>query len=208
MRETTLGVILAGGLARRMGGADKGLLDLGGRSLLAELTERLLPQCAGLILNANGDPERFRDLGLPVAPDGVPGFLGPLAGILAGMDAAADLGLPQILTAASDTPFPPRDLRERLEAAAARESRPIAMAATRMEGRLMPHPTFGLWPVALREDLRKALGAGVTRVRTWAEGHGAALAEFPVEPFDPFFNVNHPEDLAQARLFWRRVRSD
>lgn len=206
MREKTLGVILAGGLARRMGGGDKGRLDLGGRTPLAELTARMQPQCAALILNANGDPARFEDLGLEVVPDGVPGFLGPLAGILAGMDHAAALGLPFVLTAASDTPFPPRDLGEKLAEAAAREGRPVAMAATRMEGRLMPHPTFGLWPAALRADLRAALGAGVTRVRSWAEGHGAALAEFPAEPFDPFFNINHPDDLAQARRLWQKLR--
>ncbi|MDD2868467.1 molybdenum cofactor guanylyltransferase MobA [Neomegalonema sp.] len=208
MREETLGVILAGGLARRMGGGDKGRLDLGGRTLIAEIVARMDPQCAALILNANGAPERFEDLGLKVAPDGIPGFLGPLAGILAGMDQAAELGLPLILTAASDTPFLPRDLGARLAEAAAREGLPVALAATRVEGRLAPHPTFGLWPVALREDLRAALGAGVTRVRSWAEGHGAALAEFPTEPLDPFFNLNHPADLAQARRLWQKLRSE
>lgn len=198
-----LGVVLAGGQARRMGGGDKGRLDLGGRSLLGEVIARLAPQCDGLVLNANGDAARFADIGLPVVPDSVPDFPGPLAGILAGMDHAALAGFSHILSAAADTPFLPADLRDRLSRAAGEQARPIAMAAIHEAGRLVPQPVFGLWPVALREDLRAALRGGVFRVTSWAGRHGCALAAFAADPADPFLNVNTPEDLERARAVWR-----
>lgn len=201
-----LGVILAGGQARRMGGGDKGLLDLGGRSLIEEVAARMKPQCEALILNANGDPARFQALGLPVEPDGVAGFPGPLAGVLAGMERAAASGFTHVLSAAADTPFPPRDLAARLIAAAEASGAPIALAATRREGKLARHPTFGLWSADLRADLRATLEAGLFKVSLWAERHGAVSAAFPQEPFDPFFNVNTPEDLAQAREIWENLR--
>ncbi|MEM6407828.1 MAG: molybdenum cofactor guanylyltransferase MobA [Pseudomonadota bacterium] len=190
------GVILAGGQSRRMGGGDKGLLDLGGRKLITHVIDRLEPQVAEIALNANGDAARF-DLGLPVIPDSIDGFAGPLAGVLAGLDWAAAQGHTHIVTAAADTPFFPCDLVPRLMLAA--ENGPIALAATPDPQRgLARHPTFGLWPVSLRDDLRAALQEGVRKVVQWTDRHGTALANFPAEPFDPFFNVNTPEDLARA----------
>lgn len=188
-----------------MGGGDKGRLDLGGQSLIGEVVRRMRPQCDGLILNANGDPARFADLGLPVAGDSVAGHPGPLAGVLAGMDHAADRGFSHVLTAAVDTPFLPPDLGARLVAAAVAAGKPIALAATRQGDRLVRQPTFGLWPVALREDLRAALGEGVSKIVLWTDRHGTALAEFPTMPVDPFLNVNTPAELEIARGIWRRL---
>lgn len=191
------GVIVAGGRATRMGGGDKCLRPVAGRPLLAHVIDRLAPQVAGLALNANGDPARFAGLGLPVLPDGVAGFPGPLAGVLAGLDWAAAQGAPAVVTAAGDTPFLPPDLVARLRAAAGPSG--LAVAASPDEGgRLRRHPLFGLWPVALRADLRAALAAGQRRAGLWAERQGAGLAVFESRPFDPFFNVNTPGDLAAA----------
>ncbi|MBI6629306.1 molybdenum cofactor guanylyltransferase MobA [Pontibaca salina] len=194
-----LGVILAGGQARRMGGGDKGRLRIGGRTLLAHVIDRLTPQVAGLALNANGDPSRFADLGLPVLADSIDGFVGPLAGVLAGLDWAAEQGTDSIVTAAADTPFFPCDLVPRLQLAGEGMTHPLVLAATpdpeRGQAR---HPTFGLWPVALRDDLRAALGDGLRKVVLWTDRHNGQLAQFPVDRFDPFFNVNTPEDLARA----------
>ncbi|KGB82084.1 molybdopterin-guanine dinucleotide biosynthesis protein A [Rhodovulum sp. NI22] len=195
------GVILAGGQGTRAGGRDKALMRLGGRSLLARAVERLSPQVAALALNANGDPARFSGAGLPVVPDTVPGQPGPLAGILAGMDWAAGRGGDAIVTVAVDTPFFPCDLVPRLHLATETAHAPIALATS--HGR--PHPTFGLWSVALREDLRAALAQGTRRVRLWAEAHGAVMAEFPAGRIDPFFNINTPEDLAQAEALLQAV---
>ena len=194
-----LGVILAGGQATRMGGGDKSRLMLGGQSLLDRVTERMAPQVAGLALNANGDAARFADTGLPVIADSVDGFAGPLAGVLAGLDWAAARGAQTIVTAAADTPFLPCDLVPRLMMAADGMEMPLALAATPdTERGRNRHPTFGLWPVALREDLRRALEGGLRKVVLWTDQHGAAEAMFPATPFDPFFNVNTPDDLARA----------
>ncbi|MEM7718703.1 MAG: molybdenum cofactor guanylyltransferase MobA [Pseudomonadota bacterium] len=190
-----LGVILAGGQARRMGGGDKGLLQIGDRTLLNLVIDRLSPQVEGLALNANGAAERFKAYGLPVLPDPMAGHPGPLAGVLAGLDWAAAKGATHIVTAAADTPFFPADLVPQLMLAAEAEGHPIALSRT-MNGR---HPTFGLWPTALRNDLRQALDDGVRKVVMWTDSHGTASADFPVHGFDPFFNVNTPEDLAEAR---------
>ena len=190
------GVILAGGRATRMGGGDKGRLMLSGRSLVARVIDRLAPQVDRLALNANGAPDRWADLGLPVLPDEAPDKPGPLAGVLAGLDWAAAKGCPHIVTAAADTPFLPPDLVPRLLAAAAPSG--LALAATQGDGRLRAQPTFGLWPVALRDDLRAALATGTRKILHWTDAHGAGLAEFPTAPWDPFFNVNTPEDLARA----------
>lgn len=190
-----LGVILAGGLATRMGGGDKGALILGGRTMLDRVIDRLGPQTGGLLLNANGDPARFAEYGLPVCPDGLPGHPGPLAGVLAGMEWAAEHGYSHIVTAAADTPFFPQDLVARLSRAAEKASAPIALAATQEDGRLWRHPTFGLWPVSLRADLRAALEDGLRKVVLWTDKHGAATAAFDDAAF---FNVNTPEDLAEA----------
>jgi len=192
--KAPFGVILAGGQATRMGGGDKGILPLGGKTLLAHVIERLSPQVAELALNANGDPARFDAFGLPVLSDSVDGFVGPLAGVLAGLDWAATLGATHVVTAAADTPFFPADLVPQLMLAAETQGKPIALAKTE-NGR---HPTFGLWPVDLRADLREALQDGVRKVVAWTDKHGTAIAEFPVQGSDPFFNVNTPEDLALA----------
>ena len=191
------GVILAGGLASRMGGGDKALRDVGGVTILSRVIDRLTPQAAPMALNANGDPARFAALGLPVLPDTIAGYPGPLAGVLAGMDWAAGLGADHIVSVAADTPFFPEDLVARL-ADEVSETTPIALAATREGDRTIRHPTFGLWPVALREDLRVALQGGLRKVVLWTDRHGAGTALFDTHPFDPFFNINTPEDLAQA----------
>ncbi|MBB93654.1 MAG: molybdenum cofactor guanylyltransferase MobA [Rhodobacteraceae bacterium] len=195
-----LGVILAGGLARRMGGGDKGLLDLGNQPILAHVIDRLAPQVGGLALNANGDPARFAGHGLPVVADSIEGFAGPLAGVLAGLDWAAGQGADSIVTAAADTPFFPRDLVARLVAASSGQAHPLVLAATPDDRRgRVRHPTFGLWPVALRDDLRAALGDGLRKVVLWTDAHDGREALFDAGPPDPFFNVNTPEDLATAR---------
>ncbi|MEW9919712.1 molybdenum cofactor guanylyltransferase MobA [Marimonas sp. MJW-29] len=191
------GVILAGGQATRMGGGDKGLLSLGGRTLLSRVIDRLEPQVAGLALNANGDPERFADVGLPVIPDSIDGFAGPLAGVLAGLDWVAEQGGETLVTAAADTPFFPRDLVPQLLLASEGMEHPLVLAATPDAKRgTARHPTFGLWPVALRDDLRQALKEGLRKVILWTDRHGGREALFPQEA--AFFNVNTPEDLAQA----------
>ena len=193
-----VGVILAGGLARRMGGGDKSLNTLGDSAILDRVIARLSPQVDHILINANGDPARFAAYGLPVIADPLPDYPGPLAGVLAGLDAAADMGASRIITVAADTPFFPDDLATRLAAAAEAQGTPIALAATPDGDRTVRHPTFGLWPVALREDLRAALQDGVRKVVLWTDRHGAATALFPAEPFDPFFNINTPEDLIRA----------
>ena len=197
MTEAPVGVILAGGRATRMGGGDKGLRPLGGRPLLAHVIDRLVPQAGALVLNANGDPVRLAGFGLPVVADSMAGHAGPLAGVLAGLDWAAAQGADAIVTAAADTPFFPRDLTARLGAAAGQSG--LALAATPDgTGRLWQHPTFGLWPVALRDDLRDALEGGLRKIVAWTDRHGTGTAVFDAWPFDPFFNVNTPEDLAAA----------
>ena len=188
-----LGVILAGGLATRMGGGDKGLLPLGQTTILSHVIERLAPQVAGMALNANGDPARFSRLGLPVLADSLPGFLGPLAGVLAGLDWAAGEGADSIVTVAADTPFFPCDLVPRLQLASEGMTRPLVLART-PDGR---QPTFGLWPVALHDDLRAALQDGLRKVVLWTDRHDGRTAMFD-DPGEPFFNVNTPEDLAHA----------
>jgi molybdenum cofactor guanylyltransferase len=185
--SSTLGLILAGGLARRMGGGDKPLLPLRGRPLLAHILDRLSPQVAAMAISANGDPARFAAAapGVPVLPDTVPDHPGPLAGILAGMDHAASLDLDRVLSVPGDTPLIPPDLAMRLHGAEA----PVAYAAS--AGR--PHPPVALWSVALRDDLRASLAAGEGKVSRWAARHGAVAVKWEG---DPFVNVNTPEDLA------------
>ena len=165
--QSTIGVILAGGLARRMGGGDKATGLIAGRSMFDRVIARLAPQVSTIVLNANGDPDRFSELGLPIAPDGVADHPGPLAGVLAGMDWAAERGATHILTVAADTPFFPADLGARLAPALGPDA-PIALAATPDPKRgLARHPTFGLWPVSLADDLRGALKDGVRKVVLW-----------------------------------------
>ncbi|QDL92394.1 molybdenum cofactor guanylyltransferase MobA [Paroceanicella profunda] len=192
-------VILAGGAAARMGGGDKGLRQVAGRSLLDRVIARIAPQAGALALNANGDPARFDGLGLPVIPDSLPDRPGPLAGVLAAMDWAAAAGAPRVVTVAADTPFFPPDLVARLAAAGAAQGQPIALAATpRPGGGLSRHPTFGLWDTGLRAQLRRALAEGLRKVVLWTDAQGCASAEFGAGGFDPFFNVNTPDDMAEA----------
>ncbi len=192
-----LGLVLVGGLARRMGGGDKTRIRIGGKTILERVLARLKPQCAEVILNANGDPARFADTGLPVVPDTVPGFAGPLAGILAGLDWTATHA-PAITDVASvpgDCPFLPGDLVARLSAARQAAGVPLACAGSGD----WRHPVVGLWPVALREDLRKALvEEDMHKIETWTARHGIAVGDWPATPIDPFFNVNTPADVAEA----------
>lgn len=191
----TIGVILAGGLSSRMGGGDKGLLTLGGVSLLGRVKVRLSKQIDTVILNANGDPSRFDGLGVPIVNDTIVGFAGPLAGVLAGMDHAAREGATHIVTVAADTPFYPRDLVARFNETGA----DLCMAVTPdPESGTAWHPTFGKWPVALRDDLRAALNDDVRKVVQWTKPHGCVNVHFDANPFDPFFNVNTPDDMVKA----------
>ncbi|WP_269078994.1 molybdenum cofactor guanylyltransferase MobA [Jannaschia aquimarina] len=183
-------VVLAGGLARRMGGGDKGRLMLAGKPILTHVLDRLSPQVGRVAINANGDSARWDEFGLPVLPDTVPDYPGPLAGVLAGLDWAADQGAEAIVSAAADTPFLPSDLVPGLLSARGPSGLVLARA-----GR--PQPTFGLWPVALREDLRSALASGTRKILHWTDAHGATYADFPE---DAFFNVNTPEDLQAAEV--------
>jgi len=189
------GLILAGGRSLRLGGGDKGLLPLSDRPLLAHVIDRLASQAAPLALSANGDPVRFAGFGLAVLPDAEAAGAGPLAGVLAGLRWAARLGAPALVTAAADTPFLPADLVRRLADAAG--TRVFAIAATPGSSGPDLHPTFGLWPVALADHLASALARGERRVGAWALAAGAERAAFPDAA--AFFNVNTPEDLAQAR---------
>ena len=197
MRTDLAGVVLAGGRATRMSGGDKGFCHVAGRQIIDHVIARLAPQVAALAINANGDAARFAGFGLPVLPDSLPDYPGPLAGVLSGLDWAASNGFGAIVTAAADTPFFPTDLVARLRAAAGPSGLAICASAD-TEGRLQRHPTFGLWPVARRDDLRAALQGGLRKVAAWADRHDAGTATFDAGRFDPFFNVNTPEDLALA----------
>jgi molybdenum cofactor guanylyltransferase len=180
-----------------MGGGDKCLRRLGGRPILSHVVERAVPQVGALVLSANGDPARFATYGLPVLADTIPDFAGPLAGILAGLEWAAvhRPGSPWLLSIATDTPFFPRDLAGRLLAAVAEEGAELACAASAGQS----HPVFGLWPVALAGDLRRALvGEGLRKIDAWTARWHLATVEFPTAPVDPFFNANRPEDLVEA----------
>jgi molybdopterin-guanine dinucleotide biosynthesis protein A len=195
--KDTIGLILAGGLARRMGGGDKARIRIGGATILERVIARIGPQCSGLIINANGDPARFADTGLPIVADSVPDFAGPLAGILAGLDWAAvnAPGAEWLASVPGDCPFLPRDLVARLHDTRRGAGVPLACARSGQ----WRHPVVGLWPTALREDLRRALvSEGLHKIELWTARHGVAVAEWPAEPVDPFFNVNTPDDAARA----------
>ncbi|WP_420348908.1 molybdenum cofactor guanylyltransferase MobA [Pelagibius sp.] len=201
-KKTVAGVLLAGGLSRRMGGGDKCLRDLGGRPILAHIIERAAPQVRALVLNANGDAARFEAFGLPVAADVVEGYAGPLAGILTGLDWAAENapGAQWLASFACDAPFLPADLVERMANAVEAEGADLACAVT--HGRT--HPVFGLWRLSLREDLRRAmLEEEMRKVDRWTARHRLVEVDFPdldtpAGPLDPFFNTNRPEDLEEA----------
>jgi len=195
----TFGLVLAGGLARRMGGGDKARIEIGGVPILDRVLATLSAQCTGIIINANGDPTRFADTGLKVVADSVPDFAGPLAGILAGLDwlAKQKNGIEWIVSVPGDCPFLPDDLVERLHQARRKMGAGVPLACARSGERR--HPVVGLWPLALREDLRKALvGDGIRKIEAWTAQHGVAIADWPDQPVDPFFNINTPEDAACA----------
>jgi len=192
-----IGLLLAGGQSRRMGGGDKTLRLIGGISLLDRAIARLRPQVEALVLNANGDPARFAGFGLPVVADSVPDFAGPLAGALAGLDWAAahypDCAF--VVSVATDAPFFPQDLVARLIEGLDERLADLACAAS--GGR--EHPVFGLWPVRLRDELRRAVvEEGVRKVDRWTDRYKLATVSFADRPIDPFFNANRPEDLAAA----------
>lgn len=188
-----------------MGGLDKPLLPLGDATVIDHVIERIRPQVSALAINANGDPGRFAHLGLPVLRDMDDERPGPLAGVLAGLDWASSLGASAVVTVAGDTPFFPRDLVQRL-AASVSDDTPIALAATQAGGeRVMRHPTFGLWPVSLRDDLAIALSGGVRKIVAWTDTHGAAAVVFDSASYDPFFNLNAPEDRDAAEALLRQM---
>ena len=205
------GVVLAGGLSRRMGGGDKSLKPLGGRTMLAHVTEGLAPQVLTMAINANGDPARLAQFGLPVIPDPIEGFAGPLAGVLAGQQWAAglDSSLTHIVTIASDTPFFPRDLVQRFVAAADEQPNRIVLAASAGNR----HPVFGLWPIALKDDLACwMVGTDTYKVLAWTVRHDTVLCDFAVREsggrkLDPFFNANTPEELAEAEVLLAELAS-
>jgi len=193
--DQILGVVLAGGLGRRMGGGDKPMTDLNGRSILDHVLERAMPQCGAMILNANGDPGRFSQMDLPVVPDGVDGFVGPLAGVLAAMDWAA-LNRPEaayVMSFAGDAPFIPRDLVARL-------IKPVAAGAdmARATSFGQRHPVFALWPVAIRADLRdKLVNHQMRKIDLFTAAYDIVEVDFAGVP-DPFFNINTPADRDEA----------
>jgi molybdenum cofactor guanylyltransferase len=192
-----VGILLAGGLARRMGGGDKALRKLGGIPLLAYAIGALRPQCEGLVLNANGDPERFGGFDLPIVADDVPGFMGPLAGILAGLDwiAAHRPDVASAISVPADTPFLPGDLAARLMDARAKDNALIACARSGER----THQAVALWPISIRFDLRHALVVeDVRKVDAFLQNYSRAIVEWPIKPYDPFFNANDPGDLAAA----------
>ena len=194
------GILLAGGQSRRMGGGDKCLRLLGGQPILARIIERVAPQVSRLVINANGDPDRFASFGVPVAADTVDGYAGPLAGVLTGMEwvAANASECTWIATFATDAPFLPDDLVERLCEAVSSGAADMACALS--NGRR--HPVFGLWPVVLSAELRNALVVrGVRKVDDWTDGYNLGEVEFAVDAIDPFFNVNRPEDLTFAESY-------
>jgi molybdenum cofactor guanylyltransferase len=191
------GILLAGGLSRRMGGGDKALRKAGGISLLAHAAAALRPQCLGLVLSANGNQAKFAQFDLPVVADNVPGFKGPLAGILAGLDwlAAHHPEVPRAVSVPADMPFLPKDLAVQLIHACDEQHAELACASS--GGRI--HPPVALWPVAIREDLRHALVAmDVRKVEAFSQNYRRAIVDWPAVPGDPFFNVNDPSDLAVA----------
>jgi molybdenum cofactor guanylyltransferase len=209
-RDRVTGVVLAGGRSRRMGGGDKGLLELAGKPMLRHVIDRLAPQVKTTIINANGDPQRFAAFALPVVADTVEGFVGPLAGVLAGMRWSTR-NMPAarwIVTAPGDAPLLPRDLVERMIEAAAEREDTIAVAQSGGE----MHPVIGLWPIALMQDLEEQLKAGVRKVQQWADRHGAVAVPFPCARFcglsiDPYYNANTPQELGELRAMLRKTPS-
>ena len=197
------GIILAGGLSRRMGGGDKGLITLDNKTIIGRVIDKILPQVSNLAININGDHSRFSKFPYPLIPDSIDGFAGPLAGVLVGMDWAFQNGSEFIVTVAADSPFIPDDLVEKLFFLTQNKKNDITIASAQdpMTGKIMRHPTFGLWSVKLREDLRGELLNGSRKIITWAERHKLDYVKFKIEDprEDPFFNINTPQDLYDAK---------
>ena len=197
------GIILAGGLSRRMGGGDKGLLMLGKTTIIERVIDKILPQVGSLAININGDSSRFPDYKLPIIPDSIKGYLGPLSGILAGMEWAFKNGNRYIATVAADTPFLPDDLIKRLHAMVKSKNLNIGIAASRILSGddVFIHPTFGIWEVALKDDLRDALANDTRKIMFWAKKFKLDYYYFDTSDklSDPFFNINTPDDLEEAK---------
>ncbi len=201
---STLGLILNGGRAQRLGGADKGLVMLAGRPMIARAIERLRPQCGALAISANGDAARFAGFGLQVLADDPPDFAGPLAGVLAGLEFCARPGavITHVATLPADAPFAPHDFVARLHEARRGSGATIAVGAS--GGRT--HHVAALWPVALAAELRRALlEEGLRKVEGFLARYPPAPAEWPADPIDPFFNVNTADDLARAEAMLELV---
>ncbi|UVF20727.1 molybdenum cofactor guanylyltransferase MobA [Microvirga terrae] len=201
----TVGVVLAGGLSRRMGGQDKVLLAFEGLTLLEYVAQRLAPQCESLIVNANGEPRRFGTLPFPVVTDSVAGHLGPLAGILTALEwtQAHRPGVEWVVSVPADTPFVPSDLVGRLHEARGESRHTLACASS---GEQL-HFAVGLWPISLRQDLREMLvKSDIRSIRDWAKRHGYAEASWHTEPRDPFFNINTPDDWVTAKVLLQQER--
>ena len=203
MNERILGVVLAGGLATRMGGADKGLLPLGQRAILDEVLGRFEPQVDAMVINANGDPDRFRRFHLPCIQDSMEGYLGPLAGVLAALEYARELDYDWVASVAADTPFFPKNFVDQARLEAISKQAPVVLASSfdRDKSKWMRHPTFGLWHVSLESDLYRALQSGIRKIVIWTDSVGGTEVQFAHAPGsrDPFFNVNTREDLVVAQ---------
>ena len=204
LTNSILGVVLAGGLATRMGGVDKGKLSLGPhQTILDEVLQRLMPQVDATVINANGDPARFDQYDLPVVVDSVAGFHGPLAGVLAGLEYAQDHEYEWVCSVAADTPFFPTDLVCCFKREAEKEKSLVVLASSydALKSRWMRQPTFGLWHIKLIDQLRQALDEGIRKIVVWTDTVGGVEAQFIHEEnqLDPFFNVNTPEDLVTAQ---------
>ncbi|MGA8436117.1 MAG: molybdenum cofactor guanylyltransferase MobA [Methyloceanibacter sp.] len=199
--ESVVGVLLAGGKSSRMGGGDKCLLPLAGKPMLTRIIDRLSPQVSDLVLNANGDVSRFAAFGLPIVEDRLGGQIGPLAGVHAGIEwaVANRPGSRFVITGATDTPFFPTDLVARF-LASLEGGEPKLLVARSEEG---VHPVFGLWPVSLAPAIETSLTGGMRKVQAWVREHQAEEIFFPSREMggrkiDPFFNLNRPEELAEA----------
>ena len=206
MTTRVAGVLLAGGQSRRMGGGDKSLKTLGGQSMMHRIIARVRPQTDSLVINANGDPARFSEFDLPVVPDPIGGYAGPLVGVLAGLSWLGNGSIQTIVTVPTDAPFLPTDLVKQLVTAQAGIADRIVLAAS--NGRT--HPVCGLWPKSLAADLEAALIGGTRKVLDWTDRHDTVITSFaPIavegEEIDPFFNTNRPEELAEAEALIERL---
>lgn len=204
----TVGIVLAGGQSRRMGGGDKGLRVLADKTMLRHVIDRLKPQVDAVALNANGAPERFADYGLPVFEDTIPDHAGPLAGVLAGMRWARKNApnADAILTVPTDTPFLPTNLQQQFSLAREKSNKVIFLA-TSAAGH---QPVIGLWPVDLADALETALDDGIRKVRAWTDMYGTQFVHFdPIvmgdQQLDPFLNANTPEEFADAETLLKKI---